>query len=158
MTYILTADGGSRGNPGPSAYGFATWQTPNQTLDKNQILDIIAHTAPIFKTGKYVGHTTNNQVEWGGLIAGLEHLAKAATDQSDLKNIYVALDSELVVKQITGVYKVKNPGLQILFTQAKLVLEIFKAKKIAVEFMHIYREFNQVADAEVNQVLDNLLH
>lgn len=153
MNYILTADGGSRGNPGPSAYGFAVWKSEASILDKQQILQILASENPIFKAGKYIGHATNNQAEWSGLIAGLEYLSQ---NQSDLSEIFVALDSDLVVKQISGIYKVKNLGLQTLFIQAKQVLELFKAKNANFQFLHIYREFNKIADAEVNKALDSL--
>lgn len=153
MILILTADGGSRGNPGPSAYGFAIWKSDLKDLNKEILMQIVVKTEPDFKVGKYIGHATNNQVEWGGLIAGLEYIKENVTD---IEKIYIALDSELVVKQITGIYKVKNPGLQPLFLQAKQVLDSFKKTAIPFEFLHIYREFNKIADAQVNQALDNL--
>ena len=153
MILILTADGGSRGNPGPSAYGFAIWKSDLKDLNKEILMQIVVKTEPDFKVGRWIGNATNNQAEWGGLIAGLEYIEQNITD---IEKIYIALDSELVVKQVTGVYKVKNPGLQPLFSQAKQVLDSFKKTGIQFEFLHIYREFNKIADAQVNQALDNL--
>ena len=153
MNLILTADGGSRGNPGPSAFGYAIWKNDLNDLNKDLILKIVSSSEPDFKMGKYIGNTTNNQAEWGGLIAGLEYIEN---NFDDFKRVFIALDSELVVKQITGIYKVKNPGLQPLYLQAKQVLENFKKNGKSFEFLHIYREYNKIADSQVNQALDSL--
>jgi len=149
MILILTADGGSRGNPGPSAYGFAIWKSENNFLSKEELMQIVSKTEPDFRSGVYIGNTTNNQAEWQGMIAGLSYIKSISTD---FVKIFVALDSDLVVKQITGLYKVKNPGLQPLFLEAKTILKNLGM----VEFTHIYREYNKIADAEVNAALDRI--
>jgi ribonuclease HI len=149
MILILTADGGSRGNPGPSAYGFAIWKHQDSNLNKEELMQVVLKSEPDFKQGVFIGNTTNNQAEWQGMIAGLEHIKNNYTD---FDKIFVALDSDLVVKQITGLYKVKNPGLQPLFLEAKSLLKNLGM----VEFTHIYREYNKIADAEVNLALDKV--
>lgn len=148
MILILTADGGSRGNPGPSAYGFAIWETSND-LSKLQLMEVVSRSEPDFKAGVFIGNTTNNQAEWQGMIAGLSYIK---ANYAGFDKIFVALDSDLVVKQITGLYKVKNPGLQPLFLEAKSILKNLGI----VEFTHIYREYNKIADAQVNLALDSI--
>ena len=149
MILILTADGGSRGNPGPSAYGFAVWRVENNFVSKEELMQIVSRSEPDFKSGVYIGNTTNNQAEWQGMIAGLAYIKD---NYSNFEKIFVALDSDLVVKQITGLYKVKNPGLQPLFLEAKSLLKNLGM----VDFTHIYREYNKIADAEVNAALDRI--
>ena len=149
MILILTADGGSRGNPGPSAYDFAIWKIENSNLHKEELMQIVSKSEPDFKTGFFIGNTTNNQAEWQGMIAGLDYIKNNYTGY---EKIFVALDSDLVVKQIAGVYKVKNLGLQPLFLEAKSILKSLGT----VEFTHIYREYNKTADAQVNSALDNI--
>lgn len=123
MTKIFT-DGGSRGNPGPSAIGV-----------------IINNT----KHSKYIGIATNNQAEYEAVIFALQK-AKALK----LKNLEINLDSELIAKQLNRQYKIKNKKLQPLFIKTwNLVLDFE-----SVKFNHIPRQQNKQADKLVNQALD----
>ena len=126
----LHADGAARGNPGPAAYGF--------------VLDDPAGVARA-EIGQALGTATNNVAEYKALIAGLEcALAHGAAA------IDVRMDSELVVRQMTGVYKVRNEGLKPLFEQARTLSRRFRSFRIA----HVRRELNTRADAEANRALD----
>ncbi|MBX4205286.1 MAG: ribonuclease HI family protein [Candidatus Doudnabacteria bacterium] len=129
---VIYTDGGARGNPGPAAIGVA-------------IFDIANTHDPIKTYGKYLGETTNNQAEYRALLAGLD-LAK----DLGAKHIVCFLDSELVVKQVTGLYKIREAGLQ------ELAMDVIRAKNNfeQVEFKHVPREKNKLADALVNDALD----
>ncbi len=126
----MFADGGSRGNPGPAASGSVLLRPDGEDIDER---------------GVFLGIATNNVAEWNGLCAGLE-LAL----EHGIKRLAVRLDSELVVKQITGVYRVKHETLQPFFQRAKALLRKFEH----VDIQHVRRKFNVAADAVVNQVLD----
>jgi ribonuclease HI len=159
MSLILTADGGSRGNPGPSAYGFAIWESDLDLIQAGSeiFLQTLSSTPANFQNGCFIGITTNNQAEWQGLMAGLEYILNNFDSlYPDQKSLIVALDSDLVVKQITGIYKVKNPGLQPLFEKTKMLLAELKSCGFDYKFGHIYRQYNKVADSEVNKALDKL--
>ncbi len=127
----LFTDGGSRGNPGPSALGFI-------------ILDMEDNV--VKKGSKFLGNITNNQAEYYGLIAGLE-----ASIDLDIKNLRVYMDSLLVVNQINGLYKVKK---QDLVPSYKRALEL-KTKFESIEVSHVPRAMNAVADGLVNECLDS---
>jgi len=126
----LYADGGSRGNPGPSAAGFVLFDKDGQILQKN---------------GVYLGVTTNNQAEYQALKAGLE-----ASKTLGARIIDVYMDSLLVINQMKGVFKVKNRDLWPVHESINNLVASFKE----VSFTHIPRELNKLADAEVNQTLD----
>jgi ribonuclease HI len=130
MKLKLFTDGGARGNPGPAGIGAVIYD------DKNKVLE---------KLKKYIGETTNNQAEYQALVLGLN---KA----KDLKATEVEcfLDSELVVKQLNGQYKVKDQEL------AKHFLTIWNLKNDfkKVTFKHIRREKNELADQLVNEAID----
>lgn len=144
-TLIITADGGSRGNPGKSACAFAVWQTASE--DHNVHSSLIKLDKPDFIGGKFLGIQTNNYAEWQGVLCGLEMVL---TKFLDIKVVYLYLDSELVVKQLQGQYKVKKAELKLLYDKVKLL-----EKKIGkVITNHIYRENNFVADIHVNKILD----
>jgi len=130
MKATLYADGGSRGNPGPAAYGAVLLDE-----DRNTLREISA----------FLGTATNNVAEWSGLIAGLEGALEAGVD-----DIEVRLDSELVVRQLSGAYRVKQPHLLPLHAKAKSLLRRFAHSHVA----HVRREDNKEADALVNMVLD----
>ena len=126
---ILYCDGASRGNPGPGAYGFVL-------LSENEI---------IFSQGARMGVVTNNVAEYEGLLKGLEKsLELGATE------IAVRSDSQLLVRQLLGQYKVKAPHIIPLVEKAKRLLSRFKQ----VDISHIPREENSVADALCNEALD----
>lgn len=127
---VIYTDGGARGNPGPAAIGVVIYG---------------AGEKPVKKIAEHIGSMTNNQAEYLALIKGLsEALALEASE------VVCFLDSELVVRQLLGQYKVKEPGLQ------KLAAEVFKLQNrfLKVEFKHVAREKNKLADKLVNEALD----
>jgi ribonuclease HI len=126
----LFADGGSRGNPGPSASGFV-------------ILDMADNI--LVEKGVYLGITTNNQAEYQAVKFGLEEARSM-----NIQTIHVYLDSLLVVNQMIGKFKVKNRDLWPIHEAIKELMKSFKM----VKFTHVPREYNKLADAEVNKVLD----
>ena len=127
------SDGGARGNPGPGAIGVIV-------RDDEKIL-----TKPSSIVGNYV---TNNIAEYEGLIKALELGSQFTQDK-----ITCILDSELVVKQLLGEYKVKNPKLMELFLKVQKLQDNFKI----VEYKHVSREdkYQQLADELLNQEFDN---
>ncbi len=130
MEATLFADGGSRGNPGPAASG-AVLVDPN-----GRILD---------EVGRYLGIATNNVAEWTALCIGLERAAERG-----IMRLAVRMDSELVVKQMRGEYRVKHADLQPLHRRAQALLRRFEHVDIA----HVRRKQNALADRLVNEVLD----
>lgn len=129
----LFGDGGSRGNPGPSASGFVILD-----MEDNVLVD----------KGVYLGITTNNQAEYTALRLGLEECSKM-----HVKEVEVYLDSLLVVNQMKGIFKVKNRDLWPIHDAIKQLLDKFEH----VSFTHVPREFNKLADAAVNRALDEEL-
>lgn len=127
-------DGGSRGNPGDAAIGVVIYN------DKRE---------EIYRFGEKIGAKTNNIAEYSALIRALEHLKKMISNTDE--KILIYSDSELLVKQINGIYKVKNKKLKTLYDKAKSLLKNFKN----IEIKHIVREKNTVSDWIVNRVLDN---
>jgi ribonuclease HI len=126
----LYTDGGSRGNPGPAAYGFVL------EADDGTILAAV---------GEAIGEATNNVAEYSGLIAGLARAAELAVPEVEVRS-----DSELLVKQMRGEYRVKNPALRTLSLEAaRLAREIGR-----VQYVHVPRERNELADRLVNEALD----
>lgn len=126
----MYADGGSRGNPGPSASGYVLLDMDDNIL---------------FKTGVYLGITTNNQAEYLALKYGLEEAQKRGAQEVD-----VYMDSLLVVNQMKGIFKVRNRDLWPIHEAIKEQIKQFKK----VIFTHVPRELNKLADAEVNTTLD----
>lgn len=132
---VMYADGGSRGNPGPSASGFVLYAA-----------DDAGHpTKKIHEEGVYLGVTTNNQAEYTAIILGLRKAKEMGFEIVDVR-----LDSELAVKQINGLYKVKSPEI------AKRFMEVREARMALKQtsFTHVRREKNIEADAMVNLALD----
>jgi ribonuclease HI/pterin-4a-carbinolamine dehydratase len=127
----LFTDGGSRGNPGPSAIGVV-------------ILDMEDNV--VKKSSKYIGETTNNQAEYKALLEGL-----GLADESGIKELSVYMDSELIIKQINGFYKIKNPDLKPLFETVKDKALSFSR----ISFTHVPRAMNKLADELVNETLDS---
>ncbi|PIR03910.1 MAG: ribonuclease H [Candidatus Magasanikbacteria bacterium CG11_big_fil_rev_8_21_14_0_20_39_34] len=132
MKYILFCDGGARGNPGPAALGFVIQDTDGNTL---------------FEYGEYLGKQTNNVAEYSALISALQKAQEMGADTVECR-----LDSKLVVEQLLRNWKVKEPHLQKLFMKAWNLLQGFKTYTL----IHIPREKNTQADAQVNKTLDNL--
>jgi len=128
---VLFCDGACRGNPGPSSAGAALFL-------KNE-------SDPIETISKALGHATNNEAEYNSLILGLEAAKKA-----EGSSIKIFMDSELVVKQIRGQYKVKKEHLRPLHSRAKKLLDSFPSWEIN----HIERAKNSLADSLANKALD----
>ena len=129
--YLYT-DGGSRNNPGQAAIGVV----------------LMASDKVLEKFGKKIGIATNNIAEYSALIAGLEIAAKHSP-----KELICFMDSELVVKQLTGIYRIKETSLRNLAIRVKTIEKQFDM----VQFKYIPRERNSMADSLVNAALDNLL-
>jgi ribonuclease HI len=128
--YQANIDGGSRGNPGPAAYG---------VVIRDARGEIVA------RLKKYIGQTTNNVAEYFGLIAALDY-----ADTHGIRALRVLSDSELMVKQLRGQYKVKSEDLKPLFERAKKMSQSLESFRIE----HVYREQNREADALVNQAME----
>ena len=135
-TYItevkLFGDGGSRGNPGPSASGYVIKDMSDKILESN---------------GEYLNITTNNQAEYHSLKIGLER-----AQQLGAKKVHIFMDSLLVVNQIKGLFKVRNRELQAVYIRVKNLMAEFEYTDIT----HVPRELNKLADAEVNRILDSI--
>lgn len=127
---IIYSDGGSRGNPGPSASGFVILNPEGELL---------------FEGGKYLGITTNNQAEYQAVRMGLERALELGARQVDFR-----MDSLLIVNQMAGVYKIRNRDLWPIYAHIKELIKRFDN----VKFTHVRREFNKEADAMVNKILD----
>jgi ribonuclease HI len=126
----LSTDGGARGNPGPAAYGYVL-ETDDGTV-------LAAH-------GERIGVATNNVAEYRALIAGLEKALELG-----LEEVEVVSDSELLVKQMNGDYRVKNAALRELSQEAARL-----ARRLgAVSYTAVRREHNELADRLVNEALD----
>jgi ribonuclease HI len=128
--YQANVDGGSRGNPGPAAYGVVV-RDPRGEM--------------VARLRKYIGNNTNNVAEYFGLIAALDY-----AQNHGIRALRIESDSELMVKQMRGQYKVKSEELKPLFERAKKMAQTFESFRIS----HVYREQNKEADALVNQALD----
>ncbi len=135
--FIIYTDGGSRGNPGKAAIGVVICNEKDQ---------------PVKKYGEYLGDgLTNNEAEYTALIVALKKFkAGFGKALSEVADIEVRSDSELMVKQLNGIYKVQEPKIQHFF------MEIWNQKMDfqSIKFKHIPREKNKLADALVNQALD----
>jgi ribonuclease HI len=126
----LSTDGGARGNPGPAAYGYVLEAEDGTVLDAR---------------GETIGVATNNVAEYRALIAGLEKAVDLGIDELE-----VVSDSELIVKQMQGEYRVKNEALRELNDEAN-----FLERKLGrVRYKAVRREHNELADKLVNEALD----
>lgn len=154
MKLLLNCDGGSRGNPGPAASGFVVYDITDlplvETTAKSRAASAAQEGAGIIleKCGNYLGITTNNQAEYSALISGLKWIL----ENHKGAQLDIRMDSLLIVNQIKGLFKVKNPGLLPRFQEVRGLLSQFP--KYSIE--HTYREGNSLADAMVNEVLDSL--
>jgi len=132
-TWTLRCDGGARGNPGPAAIGFLLMDPAGEVVESR---------------ADYLGPATNNVAEYRALIAGLEAAARHGATP-----LRVCMDSELVVRQMTGEYRVKHEGLKPLHAAAREAA----AKIATVQFRSVPREDNARADQLVNEKLDKVL-
>ncbi len=130
MKARLSTDGGARGNPGPAAYGYVLEDEDGTVLDAR---------------GEAIGTATNNVAEYRALVEGLRRAAEAGVD-----DLTVVSDSELIVKQMRGEYRVKNAALRDLFLEATDL-----ASRVGrVTYTAVRREHNELADRLVNEALD----
>ncbi|MBI2954112.1 MAG: ribonuclease HI family protein [Chloroflexi bacterium] len=129
-TLFLYCDGAARGNPGPAGIGARIED------ERGNI---------VREVSKFIGHATNNQAEYSALIAGLKAASELSPDV-----VHIRLDSELVVKQIKGEYRVRNIALKSFYDEATRLLRGFKKRTIS----HIPREQNRGADLLANLAID----
>ncbi len=132
MKLTINCDGGARGNPGPAAIGYVIKNEKGKVLHGE---------------GKYIGETTNNQAEYQAVVFALEKAKELGGTELEFN-----LDSELVVKQLKGEYKVKNQELAQQFLKIYNLQHHFKK----IVYKHLYREQNTEADALVNKALDEI--
>jgi len=130
---IINTDGGARGNPGPAGIG---------VVIKTEAGEII------YRHGGYIGEATNNVVEYKALLKAVEEAYNLGATE-----LRINMDSELIVRQMTGRYKIKEPTLLGLAGEVRLVLKKFEK----YSFSHVRREFNKEADALVNEAIDRHL-
>jgi ribonuclease HI len=130
--YTANIDGGSRGNPGPAAYGVVIRDPRGEVVARLK---------------KYIGRMTNNVAEYYGLIAALDY-----AQSRGIRALRIESDSELLVKQMRGQYKVKSADLKPLFERARKMAHTFESFRIG----HVYREKNAEADRLANEALDEV--
>lgn len=132
----IHSDGGSRGNPGPAAYGYVITDSENKM---------------VFQEGKYIGITTNNVAEYTGVLESLKWVSQ---NLIEINTIKVVVDSELVARQMSGIYKVKNDNLRNYFNQIK---SLEKSIGAPIQYVSVPRSENKDADTLVNIALDTHL-
>lgn len=132
MRAILHSDGGARGNPGPAGVGYVLVFEDGREVTGND----------------YIGDATNNQAEYKALLSGITRAKKEGVEELECK-----LDSELVVRQMTGEYRVKDPELKPLAEEVKTLAAGFAQ----IAFTHVPREENKKADQLVNEAIDESL-
>ena len=135
MRFTIYADGGARGNPGPAGSG---------AVIKNETGTVVGSVS------EFLGTATNNVAEYTAVLRALENLYTYVGDQAPYAEVAVYLDSMLVVKQMTGEWKLKNEGLKPLAYAVQQLVPKFKS----VSFSHVYRENNKEADALANEAMD----
>jgi len=131
--WLLMVDGAARGNPGEAGCGAVI-------ADENGVV--------VKELSRYLGRTTNNVAEYEGLLMGLEALLKLGQ-----KHIVVQSDSQLLVRQLNGEYRVRDEKLKVLFAQATRLLRQFGSYRI----VHVRREMNKLADRLANRGIDQAI-
>lgn len=129
----INTDGGSRGNPGPSAAAWVAYENNKE----------------IYSNAEYLGIGTNNQAEYKAVLLAL----KWVSGYRKFAKINFILDSELVVRQLIGIYKIKDPELALLASKIKKIIQDIPA---TITFTSVKRELNKAADKLVNQKLDSV--
>jgi ribonuclease HI len=129
-TLTLQFDGGSRGNPGPAGIG---------------VVVAAADGTPLVTLGRFIGRATNNVAEYRALITAMQEAQKLGA-----KKVIIRGDSELIIKQMKGIYRVKNPDMQTLYAEAQAVIRKFEQAKIE----HNLRDKNEMADELANLAMD----
>ena len=128
-TWQAYTDGACRGNPGPSGCGVL----------------LIAPDGKEYRYKKFIGNKTNNQAEYEALLLALSHLV-----EHQANCVHLRADSELMIRQLKGIYKVKNENIIPLFKEAKRLM----TNIAQIEFEHVLREYNKVADRLANEAID----
>lgn len=131
-TLTIYTDGGARGNPGPSAYGFVVYE--NEKI--------------VYEESGFLGVSTNNRAEYQGVLHAMEWLTR---QREDVLSVHFILDSELVVRQLNGSYKIKDQALKIL---ALRVVELQQSLLMEFRYSTVKRALNAYADMLVNKSLD----
>ena len=129
----LFCDGGSRGNPGPGAAGFVLLSDRDELLSEG---------------GQFFDHCTNNQAEYQSLKLGIEEALSL-----QVASLQIFMDSQLIVKQVKGEYKIKNLDLKLIYKE--IMSNLSKFENYSIDF--VPRRYNQQADAMVNKILDENL-
>jgi ribonuclease HI len=135
-SFIIFGDGGSRGNPGEAAYGFAVF-------DENEV--------SIYNEGKRLGIATNNFAEYMAVVSALEWILK---NHPAAERIYFKLDSLLIASQMSGKFKIKHPSMRELYMKAKRLEQQLSAQ---ITYSQIPRAQNKTADKLVNDALDFII-
>lgn len=130
MSIVAYIDGGARGNPGPAGYGVRVEDEQGALIDEFH---------------GFIGNSTNNVAEYNGLLAALQYAQRHGH-----RTVRIRSDSELLVKQMRGEYRVKNPGLQPLYRQARVIADSLDR----ITYEHVRREENEEADRLANQAMD----
>ena len=131
--YVMHTDGGARGNPGPAAIGVVIEYPQNN----------------IHEISKYIGIATNNIAEYEAVLAGLEWISE---QKIEISEVHIYLDSQLVARQLSGIYRIKNTDLVRIYTRIK---EMENKIKTSVMYHEIPRDQNKRADFLVNKALDS---
>lgn len=137
---FINTDGGSRGNPGPAAIGMVFFAADGKEIHHYK---------------KCIGKATNNEAEYQAIIQALDILIRSkwfAENNIAEKEVICRLDSQLVVEQINGNYKIKQDHIKLLIAQLR---QMIAQMHLNISFVHIPREENKLADKLVNQALDN---
>ena len=135
MRFSIHADGGARGNPGPAGAG---------AIVRDGAGKVVAEIS------EYLGKTTNNVAEYTAILRGLGALEAHLGEKAKRASVHVSMDSELVVRQMKGEYRIKHPNLVPLSQKVKMLVMKF----LSVSFSHIPREKNADADALANAAMD----
>jgi ribonuclease HI len=135
MKFLIQADGGARGNPGPAGSGAGVWDE---------------HRKIVGDVSLFLGHTTNNVAEYTALIGAFELLESELGAKTKEADVAVEMDSKLVIEQMKGAWKVKHPNMKPLQHRAAELASQFKS----VSFQHIPREKNGYADRLANEAMD----
>ncbi len=134
QTITVHTDGGARGNPGPAGIGVAVYDEAGEVMTE---------------LAEFIGNATNNVAEYTAIVRALEHIGTMVADTKSV-HLTVKLDSELVQRQMNGVYKVKDATLKTYFEKAKALT----GEYASVTFIHVPRSANKAADALANKAMD----
>lgn len=136
MDLQIFSDGGARGNPGPAGFGVVVQNNDVQT--------------PLYQCGQYLGVKTNNEAEYMGLIHALTWLRDAQSNLQ-IRSVVFISDSQLLLRQVTGRYKIKAPHLKLLHQQ---IVGLQQQIKLPIHFQEVLRHKNTKADALANRAMD----